>query len=134
MVSAKYCLASILSGVLWGILGSVIFKGISDVWFAVAASPLIGLAAGLLFLPACRWSLTKRIFLSLATLFVGVTLFGLCAGIQEGLQHDPNVLLSIAENILAIWWGLTFGYFLFLWPLSFANHALVCRFATPKAR
>ena len=133
MVNARYCLLSILSGVLWGIVGGMLCPyGITDVWCAVAASPVIGLTAGLLFLPACRWSLSMRIFLSLATLYIAATLFGFAAGVQDALLHGGDDLEVVLENILMIWWGLTLGYFLFLWPLSFVNHTLVCRFGSRR--
>ena len=135
--SVRYLVLSNVSGCLWGALGYYLSHRLwpNLVWAPVTVSPLIGLGIGLLYQRACRSSLASRVVLSLATLFLAVTLFGLAAGVYDALRDIPpnpfggRRILSevVIQAVLAAWWGVTFrGYFLVLWPLAFFNHLLVC--------
>jgi len=134
MVSTRYHVLSVVSGCVWGALGYYLSYRVwpNLIWAPVAASPLIGLGMGLLFQRCCSSSLRSRIFLSLVTLMLAVTLFGFAAGIYDairGLGHPRILSAVVIQAVMAAWWGVTFtGYFLILWPLSFFNHTLICKF------
>jgi hypothetical protein len=143
MVNTKYYFLSVVSGCLWGALGYYLSHLLwpNLVWAPVAVSPLIGLGMGLLYRHACLSSLPHRVVLSLVTLFLAVTLFGLAAGVYDALRDIPpnpfggrRILSAVViQAVVAAWWGVTFtGYFLVLWPLSFLNHTLVCRFGCSR--
>ncbi len=103
----------------------------------IVASPFIGLLAGLVYRRACNSSLANRVFFSLLTLYLAAALFGLASGITDAFRTIPSRMPSavIIQTVLATLWGVTFtGYVFLLWPLSFFNHALLCRFGGPDTR
>ena len=127
---AYLLLASFDSGVLgWRMaLRELWFPGL---WVGIAVSPLFGLLVGWAHRPTYAFPLILRVFLALATLYAAAALFGLVIGVvEEIIETSPNHVkgASIIEWVLATLWGVTFtGYFLFLWPLAFANHWLLGR-------
>jgi hypothetical protein len=89
------------------------------------ASPLIGFAAGL----ASAWFPSdyppKGILFSLVSLYASATLFGISMGV---FGFGQSSTAKISESVLATLSGLTFfGFFILLWPLSYANHAMIAR-------
>jgi hypothetical protein len=133
---ATYYVLSLASGCLWAAIGYYMAEAAmgSIVWGGVIASPLIGCAVAAIFQPACGFGFFRRVFLSLATLYFAVGLFGLGAGIYDAFRPMPPEVnritwAVIVQSVLGCWWRLTVtGLFIVLWPLSFVNHALVCRF------
>ncbi|MDA7928665.1 hypothetical protein N9B54_01780 [Mariniblastus sp.] len=123
---------SAISGFIWAVIayflasqwmGTIIVGGL-------LASPLIGIGVGLIYRPAYYKSLLARVGMSLVTLYFAAALFGMAAGINDAMRPIPNRLLGevVLQSVMATLWGVTFtGFFLFLWPLSFANHWLVGR-------
>jgi hypothetical protein len=133
-VNRRYITASMVSGCVWGAIG--LYLGhefmLPFIWGAFVASPLIGLAVGLLYnyLGVCQRSLVVRIIASLVTLYVAIALFGLAAGLSDALRPIPNRNVGplVLQGINACVAGITVtGLILALWPLSFLNHSLLCR-------
>lgn len=131
--SLRRCVVvSAISGCIWaGIayllasqwMGTTIVGGL-------LASPLIGIGVGLIYRPAYYKSPLARVGVSLVTLYFAAALFGMAVGIYDAMRPIPNRLLGevVLQSVMATLWGVTFtGFFLFLWPLSFANHWLVGR-------
>ena len=129
-------IVSAISGLVWA--GVAWFLGRRAlgplIWGGVALSPLIGIAAGL----ASRVFPTgyvRRVLFSLASLYLAASVFGLGVGVYDlqtgansgdGWYRIPSAV--VLQSIVGTLWGLTFtGYFLVLWPLSYANHSLVSR-------
>lgn len=133
MAPPKYLVFAALSGCVWAgialVLGAEAMGPI--VWGGVFASPLIGVMAAYIFRFARTWTLVARIGFAVITLYLAVAAFGLAAGLYDALVRDlPNRIgwAVVVQAILASLWGITFtGFVLFLWPLSFLNHSLVCR-------
>jgi hypothetical protein len=76
--------------------------------------------------PFERQSGVRRALLALVSLYLAATLFGLAIGIADwraltaGTKHP---LEALAEEVLAVWWGVTLtGFLLFLWPLAYGTH------------
>jgi hypothetical protein len=134
----RIIVASLLSSACW--------SGIA-IWLAQRAyigpelrggllvAPLIGIAAGYASLRFAEESVSMRVVFSLLSLYAAATLFGLGMGAFDLAfgNHDlsgwygPGVLLAPAGQVL---FGITFmGFALALWPLAYANHALVARLA-----
>lgn len=128
----KYCVMCLISGCLWALVACIMgiaLMGGSNIFGGIMVSPLIGLAVGILYRPACGLALAARIFLSLATLYLAVTLFGAASGVFGAFVSGPPGFKweEVVETILATLWGVTLtGWLVVLWPLSFVNHTLVC--------
>lgn len=135
---SKYYWMSILSGCAWAIIAYLLSFGAfgSIVIGGLIVSPLIGLVIGFLYLPAYKLSKIGQVLLSLATLYLAATLFGLAVGAYDAFWRNiPNRILSqvVIQSILATLWGITFtGYVVLLWPLSFINHRLLGRAAQQR--
>ena len=132
-LNLRYGTLSLLSGYFWAVIVYWLgYRWMSPmIWSGIIASPFIGLAMGFLYRNACNKSLVNRIFLSLVTLYAAVGIFGCVTGTHDALRHIPNRAswAVVVQMILACWGGITIsGLFLLLWPLSFLNHTLVCRF------
>lgn len=130
-LSDRYVLASVVSGTLWASVA--VWLGISwlpdAAWGGIVASPWIGLAVGAAFRSVYRRSWTTRILMPLASVYAGGALFGLAVGIAHA-GSQPDLLSHLGRHLAAIPVGLTLsGYALALWPLSFANHELLARWA-----
>ncbi len=137
MVQARYSLLCAISGLTWsGIAYLLLREWFPGLWVGIAVSPLFGLLVGFVHRPTYAFPLILRVFLALATLYAAAALFGLVIGVVEELiETGPNHVkgASIIGWVLVTLWGVTFtGYFLFLWPLAFANHWLLGR--TLKSR
>jgi hypothetical protein len=131
--TASYYLMSALAGCVWAILVYLISLGAmgSIILGGLIASPFIGLLIGFLYKPVYKLPKAGQVFMSLLTLYLAATLFGLAMGLYDAYRHDiPNRILSgvIIQSVLATLWGLTFlGYFVLLWPLSYFTHQLLGR-------
>jgi hypothetical protein len=128
--TALYYLLCAVSGCVWaGIAWLIGHKGFgSFLWGGIVASPLIGVIVGLIYRPAYRLSTTKRAWLSLLTLYMAVTLFGLAIAVFDLAFGDParGHMEGILQTTLAVWWGVTLtGYVVVLWPLAYLNHWLL---------
>lgn len=134
--------ASALVGIGWGVLaywfGNEAFP--QSIWAGAAVSPLIGLVAGWLYRPACSAPLGKRVALSLATLVLAVTMFGLAIGLWDAMRPlssyaSGNKMFwsTVSQALLSVWWGIVFtGAILGVWPAALITHSLVCRAGRPK--
>ena len=129
---------SALSGCVWGVIGAYLFTdGRMDArsWGGLVASPLIGMAAGLVAVRFGDHSVIRRIFVPLATLYATAVLFGFAAGawsaafgvVPLGHAGAPSSSLGlIVQYVFLVLFGLTvFGYVLILWPLAVLNHLLI---------
>ncbi|MBA4107488.1 MAG: hypothetical protein C0485_17260, partial [Pirellula sp.] len=134
--------ASALAGVGWGALaycfGNEAFPQL--IWAGAAVSPLIGLVAGWLYRSACNAPLGKRAALSLGTLVLAVTMFGLALGLWDAMRPLPGhasgnriFWSTVSQAVLGVWWGIvSTGAILAFWPAALITHSLVCRAGRPK--
>jgi hypothetical protein len=80
--------------------------------------------------PVIRWQL------SLLSLYVGATLFGIASGVYDLIAFDHTRRIwsaLVIQTVLGTLWGVTFtGYILILWPLAYLNHWLLLRYANPS--
>ena len=132
MVPPRYYLLCAVSGLTWGGIAYPLVRGwFPGIWVGIAVSPLVGLLVGLVHRPTYRFPVLARVFVALATLYGAAVLFGLVMGAVEALSEtSPNIIKSavVIEWVLVTLYGVTLtGYFLFLWPLAFANHWLLGR-------
>jgi len=119
----------VIAGALWGGLAWLIGRRAigAPIWGGVLAAPVIGVIVGLLLQgPFERQAGARRALVALASVYLGATLFGVAIGIADwrvltaGTVHP---LESLAEAVLAVWWGITLtGFLLFLWPLAYGTH------------
>ena len=136
-----YFLLCTASSALWTILAWLLigeyYRGLLG---GIMAAPLIGLVAGLVYLPAYRWSLTARLALSLVTLYLGAILFGLACGAWDALSGIPgkpgrDPIEVVSQNVVMTLYGVTMtGFVAFLWPLAYANHWALGRAAQRASR
>ena len=135
----RLVLLSLASGVAWGLIAlGLAYTQLHDaVWGGVAAAPVIGLGVGL---AACGFAGRPwwvRALHALAALYAAAAAFGLGVGLWDLFVMDipgRRPLAVVLQSIQAVLWGVTFtGYVLFLWPLSYANHALLVRAGRRRA-
>jgi hypothetical protein len=129
-VHSLYLILAAASGIAWGAIGHVLVAGSfpEAARGGLYASPLIGVIIGITFKRAGRLQLAGKVFVSLLSLYLAVSLFGLAVGVYDAFRGLPNRILSavIIQAILAYLWGLTFfGWVIILWPLAFLNHSLL---------
>lgn len=128
----SYVLLSLASGAVWGLIGYALGSSAfgSAIWGAVLASPLIGVVIGWSFRSIHGLSTTARVFASLLSLYMAVTLFGLAIGLADLARGGAHQIAAevVLQAVPAALWGVTFtGYFLILWPLAYLNHRLLER-------
>lgn len=124
--------ASALSAVVWAAI--VYFLASRDlgwmIWGGVLAAPVIGLAAGAASKGFLRRPWWVRAVTALTSLYATAVLFGAASGFYRMVLagSGPRTVLGadVVESVLAVLWGLTImGYVVILWPLAYANHALI---------
>jgi hypothetical protein len=129
---------SIISGLLWGTLGSLATLSSFGPrsWFAAPFGALIGL---LVYWASRRFysrSFRALVPVSIVSTFAAVALFGLCLGAVDLFWGTTSRIgwAVVVQGMNACLWGLIFipTYWL-LFPLSFANHALV-RYLTHRTK
>jgi hypothetical protein len=128
-------LLSLGSGVVWALIALAL--GYSQlhqrIWGGVLVAPLIGLALGLAARGFGRRPGWARALHALAALYAAAALFGLAVGVADLVLLDapgrrPGAV--VLQSVYGVLWGITFtGYVALLWPLSYANHALLGRYA-----
>src|SRR5882672_11609499 len=86
-----YYILCALSGCLWaGVAWLIGHKEFGwYLWGGLVASPLIGLIVGLIYRPAYKLSTSKGVWLSLVTLYVALTLFGLAIALFDLAFGNP---------------------------------------------
>ncbi len=131
-MSLRGAIHYLLAGALWGglaaLLGSRAFG--DHLWAAVSASPLLGLATGMLMQePFERLAGWRRGLVALGSLYLGATLFGAVVGLAAAVSTGgtPRIAgMRLVEAVVTVWWGVTLGGFvLFLWPLAYLTHYLL---------
>ena len=132
----RYCLLAVVSGCVWALIAYTLSFGIFGefVRAGLAASPLMGLVIGIVYLPAYKFPKWVQGLLSLMTLYFAAALFGIAIGIYDALRPIPNRASAevILQMVITAVWGITItGYFLVLWPLAFLNHRLLSRAFNP---
>ena len=121
---------SIISGLMWGIIGSLATQS-SLGPFSWLAAPL-GMIIGLFVYRLSRRFYSRSIWMlipvSLISTFLAVALFGLCIGLIDLSRAIPNRIpwAVVFQAMNACLWGLIFiPVYWLLFPLSFANHTLI---------
>ena len=126
---ARRFLDLVIAGAVWG--GVAYLLGVRafgrPIWGGVLAGPAIGIIVGMITQgPFERQSGVRRALLALVSLYLAATLFGLAIGIADWRALTAGTrfpLEALAEEILAVWWGVTLtGFLLFLWPLAYGTH------------
>lgn len=132
---------ALLSGAVWGLVALALgHRALGrPIWGGVIASPLIGVIVGVGFRWIRNLGTVRRVLASLLSLCVAAALFALAVGLFDAATGARGRVLSevILQPVPAVLWAVTIGgYFLFLWPLSYANHLWLDRLAdvAPAAR
>ena len=134
---SRFVTVSAISGGIWAVIACFVATprfGLLSV-AGLLASPLIGIAVGLLYRPADAKSPLARVGMPLVTLYVAAALFGTTVGIFAFLLPGPGRFQSevVLVSVLMTLSFLTFkGLFVVLWPLSFLNHWLVDRLTSQR--
>jgi len=131
----RLVLLSLVSGAIWGLIALGLgYSWLQQrVWGGVLVAPLIGLAVGIAARSFERRPGWLRTLHALVALYLAAALFGLAVGVADLVLLDApgrRPIAVVLQSVYAIIWGLTFsGYVAFLWPLAYANHALIARAA-----
>jgi len=140
---ARIVALSLASAACWDAIAFAVMPPMSrHVWGGVIASPIIALGAGFASVWFPRVSPVRRALLSLVSLYVAVALFGLSMGVYDlatgqnsGSGWHRNANEVVYQQALGTIYGLTFmGLFLALWPMAYANHALLAKAWTSASR
>lgn len=108
-------------GLCWGLVAWLLAaRAVGPaIWAGVLASPLIGVIIGRAVhvrfeAASSRW---RRALLSLLSLYLGATLFGLSVGVRDLIvgRADGNV------GLITMWYGATI-FLIPLWPLAHVTH------------
>jgi hypothetical protein len=140
-VTRRFVGFALLSGAVWGLVALALgHRALGrPIWGGVIASPLIGVIVGVGFRWIRNLGTVRRVLASLLSLCVAAALFALAVGLFDAATGARGRVLSevILQPVPAVLWAVTIGgYFLFLWPLSYANHLWLDRLAdvAPAAR
>ena len=121
-------IASLLTGAIWGLLGSVLYNET----FNVEIESLKGITSGamtgglitLIFLPIYRFTSKKNlIWVTPVSLYLSIFLFTF---ILLGVFYPASGMNEVIRIVGLSWWGLTL--FFTLWPLfalSCLNHLAI---------
>jgi hypothetical protein len=136
-------LYSFISGCIWAAIGFGVAWSVSPIRSTpsdvarifsggLVAAPLIGILVGTLSRKFCRLGRSARIAFALANLCLAVWLFLTAASVVRLLSGEVAWAGAfealVSDPILGTLLGLTYtGYILVLWPLSYANHALIAK-------
>jgi len=134
---SRYNLLCLASGGVWASIACLLGCGMGPpwIWGPIVVSPLIGVVAGAIYLPAYRFPIAGRLAMSLLTLYLSAALFGLAWGITDavGAMGDAggrrNTIEVVYQGLVGTFYGVTFtGFVVLLWPLAHLNHWFVGRF------
>ena len=128
----RYTFLAVLAGCIWGAIGFAIARQMfgPPIWGGVIAAPFIGLVIGFVFRGFRERSPGARIALSLVSLYLATGLFALAVGCTDAARPiaHRNGGEVVIQAVMAIWWGVTFTFFLpLLWALAYLTHALLGR-------
>ena len=134
-------MAYALLGTCWGLLAALLGGRAlgPPMLYGVLASPLIGLAVGLVFQPLfARTTTVYRALIAFASLYAGAALFGLAVGTGELVRASGVAgAETLWQGVAAILYGTSL-FAIALWPLAYLTHALLAsRFPwwrRPRAR
>jgi hypothetical protein len=132
-------IASAISGLVWGIIGSSLFwmhsGRVSSIYFYAAPfGVLVGLSVYFLF----RWSYRKSFIwilpIAVISTYIAVAIFGLGLGVADLVRYPNRIPYAvILQASVACLWGITFiPIYWSLFGLSMLNHAII-RYFTLKA-
>lgn len=131
-VKRKAIIASAVSGLCWGILGSWLTRDMfAKTWLAAPG----GIAVGVMVFYLCRWTYRKPLPILIPTAvlstFVAVGLFGVCLGIADLTREIPQLPHRTGWGVVAFAsYACMLGLWLIpiFWPLfvvAFGNHLLI---------
>ena len=126
----KAVIASAVSGLGWGLLGSWITSKMSGPhsWLAAPGGILIGVIIFYLSRRFYRKSVWIVIPVAIVTTFIAVALFGLCLGFADLMRNIPGRIAwaVVLQSMNACLWGLVFiPLYWALFLLAFGNHLLI---------
>lgn len=128
---------SAASGLAWGLVGFWLVRDTNmagGAWAGLMASPLIGLAVGIVAMRARPPGFFGRALRSLVNLYLAVALFAAAVGVWgitlgwgalpvlESAGRGWTFVSSVATLVL---WFTVSGWVLLLWLVSIANHHLL---------
>lgn len=133
---ARIIVLSVASSIVWAAIAMLLGRSLSPViWGGVILAPFIGLGAGFASALFPTEGRVRKAWFSLVSLYVAATIYGLGMGVYDlatgqnagdGWRRIPSAV--VLQAAMATLWGLTFtGYFIVLWPLSYANHSVLSR-------
>jgi hypothetical protein len=136
-LNRRYLLLSAISGAAWGLIAYAITRSVFPglILPAVLLSPFVGLVIGIGF----RWihelkGAGSRAIVALVSLYAAAALFGIIIGMTDlardldlppGTRRLPWAV--VIQPVMAIWYGLTLGWFVLLWPVTWLNHRMLGR-------
>jgi hypothetical protein len=130
---------SIASGCVWALIGLtvafvILQPGITvrqaTLWGAggIVAAPLIGLLMGAVSKTFRHRPVGIRIVIAGASLYVAALLFVIASGLFSSMLHGRMPPDFWFNSVADVWAGLVWtGFFVVLWPLAYANHAVISR-------
>ena len=91
-MTRHYYLLCATSGLLWAVIAYLIADGWGGAafWGGFASAPLIGVVAGKIYRPVYRFPFSGRVAMSLLSLYISSTLFGLAWGITDAIKNDVS--------------------------------------------
>ena len=136
---------SVASGCVWALIGlgvafignqPSITLGEAALTFAggFIAAPLIGLLMGTVSKPFRHMPVGIRMLVAGASLYVAVLLFVIASGLFSALRYGRMPPDFWFNSLGIAWAGLVWTwFFIVLWPLAYANHALLSRLWSRQA-
>ena len=130
-------IASLLSGLAWGIAGSLLTKDAFGVysWYAAPSGAFIGITVYLLGSRSYRRSSWNLIPVAIISTFIAAALFGIALGIVDLARGIPGRIgwAVVVQAMNACMMSLViFPIYWLLFPVAFANHALIRRLFKPR--
>ncbi len=136
---------SVASGCVWALIGlTVAFLGnlpsitlrqaALSVAGGVIAAPVIGLLMGAVSKTFQRMPVEIRILIAGGSLYLGALLFVIASRLFSSLLYGRMARDFWINSVGVAWAGLVLTwFFVVLWPLAYANHALISRAWTRQA-
>ena len=135
----RFLLLAFASGFSWALIAYILSFGAfgNSIVGGLAVSPWIGLLVAVLYRPIYKFPRWVQALLSVCSLYVAVTLFGVAVGVYDAMRPIPNRESAevIGQMVIVAVLGVTItGLVLILWPLAFLNHQLLKRTLAIKSK